>query len=284
MTLAAVLFFVAGLLDGVYPGGERAEPLLSYVYALGLLNLGVAVWIARGSERGLVLRIVVAAALFFERFVSAFALGAKSNASIGVHVATAAIELVILLAGLRVLWLGRSLDAAELAAIFALQAWAPEEGAAPDDGRHPSGDAGRLPGRIAAGIAAFALALAASLVLDGALSGFVPDGRAWGFEPAAAGWLAYLFAVVVLAVSVRAVHGARFSLRLLLALSLLLLLERTLGPLLVGRLDVTTWGVHGVAAFFALALALSAVAGLRAAAAAERRGTVTPRFERAASA
>ncbi len=285
MALAAALFIAAGVLDGVYPGGGRWEPALAYVYVLGVLNLAVALWIARGSERGLVLRIVLAAAFFFERFVSAFALGRKSDVSIGVHVVTAVIELVILLMALRVLRLGHSLDAAELDAIFAI-----DTGTAPQraDARSRAPEVARaiesFPRRLAVLIAVFGLGLAASLVLDGVLAGFVPEGRPWGFDPYSIGWSVYLFAAVVLAVSARAVHGIRVFLGLLLAVAVLLLVESALSPLLFNRLDVVTWGVHAAEAFFSLGLAVGAIAGLRAAESARRNGLATPRVESAASA
>ena len=50
MLLAAALFFAAGVLDGVYPGGERwigAGGTVFLTYVFGLVNLVVAISIWR---------------------------------------------------------------------------------------------------------------------------------------------------------------------------------------------------------------------------------------------
>lgn len=112
MQLASMLFFLAGLLDGIYPGG-KSWSLEAYggfgwtSYGFGLMNLIVAQLIARGSERMLVLRIGLAAVFMVERVVTAFLPVPKADASIGVHLGTALLEAVILLTTTRVWRMGR---------------------------------------------------------------------------------------------------------------------------------------------------------------------------------
>jgi hypothetical protein len=123
MVLAAVLFFAAGPLDGAYPGGSGwvdrgAVGYLSYLF--GALNLLVAAVIWRGSERGLLLRMALAAVFFVERLVSAFLFGPKSPESATVHVLTAIVEFAILVSSLGVWRLGHSVDSRDLSSLFAL--------------------------------------------------------------------------------------------------------------------------------------------------------------------
>jgi hypothetical protein len=123
MALAALMFFAAGALDGAFPGGSGwidrgGFGYLSYVF--GALNLVVAAIIWRGSERGLVLRMGLAAVFFVERLVSVFLFGPKTPPSATVHVLTAMLEFAILIGSLSVWRLGRSVDSRDLNAMFAL--------------------------------------------------------------------------------------------------------------------------------------------------------------------
>lgn len=267
MALAAVLFFAAGILDGVYPGGrewitEGGVGYLSYVF--GAINVAVAVWIWRGSEQGLLLRIVLAAFFFFERVLSAFAFGERSAESVAVHLLTALVELVILLGALQVWRLGHSVEATDLEAIFDLDAPLP---AAPASRSEvvavPPSTRPSLPTRTVFLIGLISVLLGAALVASGIVGGFVPGGRAWGLRPDSVGWLAYPFAAVLLLVSARAVRGSPLALRLQLAVSLLLFIERPFHPFMTQRTDVATLALSAVAAFLALTLALASMAGLR---------------------
>jgi hypothetical protein len=118
MALASALFFVAGALDGIYPGGPAwsfdAYGGLGWTsYAFGLVNAAVALQIARGSERMLVSRVGIAFVFVIERAVSAFLPTPKGDASIAVHLITAGLEALILLTTFRVWRMGR-VSAAEL--------------------------------------------------------------------------------------------------------------------------------------------------------------------------
>lgn len=281
MLLATVLFVAAGLLDGVYPGTATwlAGPTLAWSsYLFALVNLLFALVIARGSERSLVGRIGLSLFFVVERTLSAFAFAPKSTASVGVHLATALVELVILLGAFRVWRLGRSFGAADLDALFAIDgapgAVAEVPGSAtgsdpdrddPDrddsDRGAPTGDPIR-PGTSWL-IGLLALALAGSLVGDGIRLGFVPGGQEWGLSGGSSGWLAYLFAVVLLAVATRAVHGGALSLRVLFALALLLFVERAFSPVALRVLDPVSLALHALAAFIALALALASAGAIR---------------------
>lgn len=112
IVFASVLFLLAGALDATRDLSDIAS-IESYV--LGLVNLLVAVLIARGSERILALRIGLAAFFLVERPVTAFAFGAKPEEAIAVHLATAAVEAVILISTLRLWRLGHSVGAEDLA-------------------------------------------------------------------------------------------------------------------------------------------------------------------------
>lgn len=262
MLLASALFIAAGVLDGVYPGG-RAWPAdlaaISYVFAL--VNTFVAILVARGSERSLALRMGLSLFFVFERPASALLVGPKSTASIGVHLATALVELVILASAIRVWRLGHSVGSAELDDLLALDA-APvtppavehEEAAPPAAG---------LPPRSAWLIGIATLLLAVVLVADGLVAGFIPGGREWGISGDSSGWLVYLFALVILTIATRAVHGGHVALRLLTATALLFFLERAFSPFALRIFDPVALGLHALAAFIALAVALAATSALR---------------------
>lgn len=307
MLLAATLFVAAGLLDGVYPGGPAwsggtpGSAWSSYLFAL--VNLGFALFIARGSERTLIGRIGLSLFFVIERTVSAFAFGPKSTASIGVHLATAVVELAILLGAYRVWQLGRSFGAGDLDALLAVDGVSPPTGRSgpppsegpsatppptpppdltgptgpsaptgssdPADPADPAGPSASIGSRWStlAGtpwrLGLVSLGLAAVLVADGVHRGFVPGGPDWGLSGAASGWLVYLFAVVLLAVASRAVSGGALALRLLFATALVLFVERGLGPFALRLLDPVSLVLHALAAFVALALALDSASAIR---------------------
>jgi hypothetical protein len=274
MFLATVLFVGDGILDGVYPdgpawiGSRLYEGLGVSSYLFAAFNLLLAVEIALGSERTLLARIGLSAFFIVERPTTAFALGPKPAASVALHVATAIVELVILLSALRVWRLGHGVESAHLDSLLALDAPTPAQPA--DDASHPTSG-----GRSAVLIGAVTLVLAGILVADGLASGFVPGGRQWGVIGESSGWLVYLFAVVLLAVAVRAVHGGAAALRILLVLSLIFFVERAFSPLALRITDATLLALHALAAFVALALALACVAAIRGSAAGATTG-LTP--------
>jgi hypothetical protein len=120
-----------------------------------------------------------------------------------------------------------------------------------------------LPRKTAWLLGIITIALAAVLVADGLVSGFVPGGREWGLSGDASGWLVYLFAVVVLTVAARAVHGGMLALRLLLATALLFVVERAFSPFALRVVDPIALVLHELAAFVALALALACASAIR---------------------
>lgn len=263
MVLASVLLVADGLLDGVWPGGDawRSDAYHGLgwsPYAFALLNLVAAVFVARGSERGLVGRIGLSGFLLVERPLSAFLLGPKPPEAVAVHAATALVELVILLSGLRVWRLGRSLGDADLVAILGGGAGKP-----PPPGAPVLRVEWRVAARASWAVGLLAFLLAAVLVADGALAGYVPGGKSWGTTVDSAGWVEYLYAVGVLSVASRAVRGGVPTLRLLFALALALFLERAFSPFLLPIPSASALALHALAAFTALALALAAVGALR---------------------
>jgi hypothetical protein len=266
MLVASVLFVAAGILDGAYPGGPT--PLLdlaaiSYVFAL--VNTLVAILVARGSERSLALRMGLSLFFVFERPVSAFLIGQKTTPSVAVHLITALVELVILVSAIRVWRLGHSVPTADLDSLFALDSSAPVIPAAepePEE-RRSKRAAGTLPASTSWLLAITTLLLAGVLVADGVVSGFVPGGREWGLSGESSGWLVYLFAVVALTIATRAVHGGRLALRLLAITALIFFVERAFSPFALRVIDPVVLGLHGLAAFVALAVALSAASAIR---------------------
>lgn len=266
MVLASVLFVVDGVLDGAYPGGEGwlggtahyGIGVIAYVFAV--VNAGIALVIARGSERTLMGRIGLSAFFMLERPVTAFALGPKPAESVAVHLATALVELVILLGALRVWRLGRSLEDTEMDAALALDAPSPPHPADAGEAAPPPG----LPARTSWAIGLLTLLLAGVLVADGVLAGFVPGGRQWETGGDSIGWLVYLFAVVVLTVAVPAVHGGPVALRVLFALALIFFIERAFSPFALRMFEPVSLALHVVAAFLALALALVTAGAIRA--------------------
>ena len=269
MLLASVLFVVDGILDGVYPGGPawftgKYRDLAEISYVFAILNTLVAYLVARGSERSLMARIGLSAFFLVERPLTAFLLGEKELAAVVVHVATAVVELVILVSAVRVWRLGHSIGDDEMTSLFGLQSAMPMPVPADDqDEPAPRQGAPRLLKRTAWLLGGITIVLAAVLVADGVVSGFVPNGREWGLSGDASGWLVYLFAIVVLTVAARAVQGGTLALRLLLATALLFVIERAFTPFALRVVDPVALVLHELAAFVALALALACASAIR---------------------
>jgi hypothetical protein len=263
MLLASVLFVLAGIFDGVYPGGPLPlTDLAAISYVFALINTIVAFLVARGSERSLALRMGLSLFFVIERPASAFLIGSKSTPSIAVHLLTAVVELIILVSALGVWRLGHSVASGDMDQLYSL-----DTPTSPPPSLERDGPAAKrsstLPGSTAWLIGITTLLLAAVLVADGIVSGFVPDGREWGVSGESSGWLVYLFAAVVLTVATRAVKGGRLALRLLAITALIFFIERAFSPFALRVVDPVALGLHGLAAFVALAVALSAASAIR---------------------
>ena len=281
MLLATVLFVVDGLLDHAYLNQPifdeyKGVGWTSFVFAFANLLMTIAV--ARGSERTLLGRIALSAFFIVERPLTAFILGPKPITSVAVHFLTAVLELVILLGALRVWRLGHSLVPADMDAMFSLDpnavaapAAAPAAAVAEPKPAKPARAAGSGGSAWLLGI--LTLLLAAILVADGATAGFIPGGKDWGTSGESSGWTVYLFAVTILVVATRAVHGGKVALRLLLVLSLIFFIERAFSPFALKVIDPVQLGLHGLAAFIALALALATASAIRAGGSASRRAS-----------
>ena len=267
MLLATVLFVVDGILDHNYANQPifdeyKGVGWTSFVFAIANLLMTLAV--ARGSERTLLGRIALAGFFIIERPVTAFVLGAKPTTSIAVHVATAVVELIILVGAVRVWRLGHSVVPSDMDAMFSL-----DPGGAVPAHTEPAASVVEEPAANARGqgsgwlIGLLTLLLAAIFVFDGVVADFVPGGRDWGVTGDSSGWLVYLFAAVVLTVATRAVHGGSFALRLLLVLALILFIERAFSPFALRVVDPVALGLHGSAALISLALALATAAAIR---------------------
>lgn len=273
MLLATVLFVVDGVLDHNYAN----QPLFdeykgvgwtSFVFAFA--NLLMALAVARGSERTLLGRIALSAFFIVERPLTAFILGPKPIESVVVHFATAIVELIILVGAVRVWQLGHSILPADMDAMFSLDSAGPGAPAAAWNASAPAvaepaatavsvrTDGSALP------LGVLTLLLAAMFVADGAVAGFIPGGRDWGLAGDSSGWLVYVFAVVILTVATRAVHGGSLGLRLLFALALIFFVERAFSPFALKVVDPVQLGLHGLAAFISLALALATAGAIRA--------------------
>ncbi len=269
MLVASVLFVVDGVLDGVYPDGPawftgKYQNLAEVAYIFAILNTLVAYLVARGSERSLVARIGLSAFFLVERPLTAFILGPKELPAVIVHLATALVELVILVSAVRVWRLGHSIGEAEMSSLFGLQSSLPMPVPASDrDEPSPRQGSPGLPRKTAWLLGIITIVLAAVLVADGLVSGFGPGGRDWGLSGDASGWLVYLFAVVVLTVAARAVHGGTLALRLLLATALLFVIERSFSPFALRVVDPIALVLHELAAYVALALALACASAIR---------------------
>ena len=267
MLLATVLFVVDGILDHNYANQPIFEEYkgvgwTSFVFAIA--NLLMALAVARGSERTLLGRIALSGFFIIERPVTAFVLGSKPDVSVAVHFATAVVELIILVGAVRVWRLGHSLVPSDMEAMLSLDPagavppWSDPGSAATEQSvanapRHGSGWL----------IGLLTLLLAVVLVADGVVADFVPGGRDWGLTGDSSGWLVYLFAVVVLTVATRAVHGGSFALRLLFALALIFFIERAFSPFALRVIDPLALGLHGLAALISLALAIATAGAIR---------------------
>jgi hypothetical protein len=272
MLLATILFILDGLLDHNVAGqggfdDHKGVGWTSYLFAFANLLMTVAV--ARGSERTLLGRIALSMFFIVERPVTAFVLGPTPIEAIAVHLATALVELIILVGAIRVWRLGHSLVPADMDAMLALDSASPRPDptypvAMPAVPPAKATQPVRSSGGSAWLIGMLTLLLAAILVADGATAGFIPGGRDWGTSGDSSGWLVYLYAVVILTVATRAVHGGTVALRVLLVLALIFFIERAFGPFALHFTDPVELGLHGLAAFIALALALATASAIRA--------------------
>ena len=278
MLFASVLFVVDGFLDGVYPGGPawftgKYDNLAEISYIFAILNTVVAIMVARGSERSLQSRIGLSVFFLIERPVTAFALGPKPVESIVTHFATAGVELLILVTALRVWRLGNT--APDVDTLFAL------EGSTPTAARPEPGSEVRRRGAAAITsrnswlIGGVAIALAIALVADGMYEGYVPGGKSWATSIDGSGWIVYVFAAVALSVAARAVHGAKLALRTLIAIALILFLERSFTPFSMREQDPIVLALHALGAFASLALALVTAAAIRGGSASNRASVST---------
>ncbi|MEP7003475.1 MAG: hypothetical protein ABI888_02960 [Chloroflexota bacterium] len=277
MLLATVLFVVDGLVDhSAVPSGVsildeyKGLGWTSFVFAFANLLLTIAV--ARGSERTLLGRIALSGFFIVERPVTAFVLGDKPLLSIAVHMATAVVELVILIGAVRVWRLGHSLVAADIDAMFSVDSPGVSLPPAPQV-ESPVAKEPRSSGWL---IGLLTLMLALILVADGVVADFVPGGRDWGTVGDSSGWLVYLFAVVILTVATRAVHGGSVALRLLMILALIFFIERSFSPFALKVIDPIQLGLHGLAALISLALAIATAAAIRSGAGTAARRRASP--------
>lgn len=276
MVFASLLFVIDGIFDGAYPGGPawftgRYGNLAEIAYVFAILNTVVAVMVALGSERSLQSRIALSVFFMVERPLTAFVLGPKPIESVVTHFVTAGVELVILVTALRVWRLGHSLVSGDVDILFSLESSMPAP--PPDEAAPAAGSRRRRRGAIPALnawlIGGITLGLAIVLVADGLYEGFVPGGRDWSASGDDSGWLVYLFAAVALMVAARAVHGRKLAMRALIAIALILFLERSFSPFVLREQDPVALGLHAVAAFVSLALALATAGAIRAGAAPE---------------
>ncbi len=305
IAVASLLFLLAGALDTLsgcaQTGGSlqcgEVGPAATESYAFGVVNLIVAVLIARGNERILALRIGLAAFFVIERPVSAAAFGSKPVDIVAIHLLTAAVEAVILVSTLRLWRLGHSVSASDLQMLsldteaMTLGASAPASEAPPlvaaepppepapviKESRlrpgEPSSRAGeraaRAIGAASVAVGRLAILLALVLVADTVVAAAAPGSALDVSSPRA---IAAVLALVILAVSMPAVHGRALALRLLLIASLITFVERVFSPLALGQTDAPTLLLHGTAAVVSLVLAIASVSALRAA----RRGAPAP--------
>jgi hypothetical protein len=265
MLFASLLFVVDGVFDGVYPGGPawftgKYGNLAEICYLFAILNTAVAVMVARGSERGLQSRIGLSVFFLIERPITAFVLGPKPVESIVTHLATAGVELLILVTAIRVWRLGNA--APDVDALFALEGSSPAA-PRPEPGPETHRRATAIARRNTWLIGGAALALAIVLVADGLYEGYVPGGRSWTTSLDGSGWIVYIFAGVVLSVAARAVHGSMLALRALIGIALILFIERSFTPFAVREQDPIVLALHGLGAFASLALALVAASIIR---------------------
>lgn len=265
MLFASLLFVVDGFFDGVYPGGPawftgRYNNLAEIAYLFAIVNTVVAVMVARGSERSLQSRIGLSVFFLIERPITAFALGPKPVESIITHFATAAVELLILITALRVWRLGNA--APDVDTLFSLEGSSPTS-AKPEQDTAALRRSSAVATRNAWLIGGVTLALAVALVADGIYEGYVPGGKDWTASSDGSGWIVYVFAAVALVVAVRAVHGGTVALRALIAIALILFIERSFTPFSMREQDPVVLALHAVGAFVSLAVALVTASVIR---------------------
>lgn len=278
MLFASLLFVVDGIFDGAYPGGPawftgKYGNVAEIAYVFAIVNTVVAVMVARGSERSLQSRIGLSIFFLIERPLTAFVLGPKPTESVVTHLATAAVELVILVTALRVWQLGHSPVPTDVDTLFALEGSARTAENAERESNESRPRA--VTTRDAWRIGGVALALAAVLVANGVYDGYVPGGREWSTAGDGSGWLVYLFAAVVLTVAARAVQGPKLALRALIVIALILFLERSFSPFALREQDPIALALHGLGAFASLALALVTAGSIRGGPAPERTSVPT---------
>ena len=278
MLFASVLFVVDGFLDGVYPGGPawftgKYDNLAEISYIFAILNTVVALMVARGSERSLQSRIGLSVFFLIERPVTAFALGPKPVESIVTHFATAGVELLILITALRVWRLGNT--APDVDTLFALEGSTPAATHPEPGSEVRRRGAAAITSRNSWLIGGVAVALAIALVADGVYEGYVPGGKSWTTSLDGSGWIVYVFAAVALLVAARAVHGAKLALRTLIAVALILFLERSFTPFSMREQDPIVLALHALGAFASLALALVTAAAIRGGSASNRASVST---------
>jgi hypothetical protein len=276
MLLASLLFVVDGFFDGVYPGGPawftgRYNNLAEIAYLFAIINTVVAVMVAKGSERSLQSRIGLSVFFLIERPITAFALGPKPVESIITHLATAAVELLILITALRVWRLGNA--APDVDSLFALEGSKPAATRPDPAAESPRRGAAAMRNSWLIGGAAIALALV--LIADGIYEGYVPGGKSWTTSLDGSGWIVYLFAAVMLSVAARAVHGGKLALRALIGIALILFLERSFTPFSMREQDPIVLALHALGAFASLALALVTASVIRGGPAPKRAAVQT---------
>jgi hypothetical protein len=266
MLLASALFVVDGLLDGAYPGGPawftgKYDNLAEIAYVFAIINTVVAVMVARGSERSLQSRIGLSIFFLIERPVTAFALGPKPVESIVTHLATAGVELLILVTALRVWRLGNAAPDVDL--LFSLEGSSPTSANPEEDTDATRRRSDAVATRNAWLVGGVTVALALALVVDGAYEGYVPGGKAWTTSSDGSGWIVYLFAAVALAVGARAMQGSKVALRALIGIALILFIERSVTPFSMREQDPVVLALHAVGAFVSLAVALVTASVIR---------------------
>jgi hypothetical protein len=282
MLFASILFVVDGFFDGVYPGGPawftgKYNNLAEISYIFAIVNTVVAVMVARGSERSLQSRIGLSVFFLIERPVTAFALGPKPVESIVTHLATAGVELLILVTALRVWRLGNA--APDIDTLFSLEGSSPTSAKSDQESEAKRRTSSAVARRNAWLIGGVTLALALALVADGILEGYVPGGKEWTASSEGSGWIVYVFAAVALAVAARAVHGGKVALRALIAIALILFIERSFTPFSMREQDPIGLAQLAVGAFVSLAVALVTASVIRGGPA-PRRASV-PKLEAA---
>jgi hypothetical protein len=278
MLLASLLFVVDGFFDGVYPGGPawftgRYKNLAEISYIFAILNTAVAVMVARGSERSLQSRIGLSVFFLIERPITAFALGPKPVESIVTHLATAAVELLILITALRVWRLGNT--APDVDSLFSLEGSSPTRAKPDQDSDATQNKSAVAATRKAWLIGGVTLALAVALVADGIYEGYVPGGKTWTASSDGSGWIVYVFAAVAIAVAALAVRRGMVALRALIGIALILFLERSLTPFSTREQDPIVLALHALGAFASLAVALVTASVIRGGPAPKRASVQT---------